>query len=157
MYHETANLVILHDLSVIYLEKVESPLSIAISTLVGGRQPLHCTAVGKAILANLSSEILKDKISRMELTKFTSNTICDKKTLIESLENIKKKGYAEDFEELEIGLHCIAAPILNHNNMPFAAISISGPTSRMNEDLCREIGLSLVQYTREISQKLGFI
>lgn len=157
MYHETANLVILHDLSVIYLEKVESPLSIAISTLVGGRQPLHCTAVGKAILANLSSEILKDKISRMELTKFTSNTICDKKTLIESLENIKKKGYAEDFEELEIGLHCIAAPILNHNNMPFAAISISGPTSRMNEDLCREIGLSLVQYTGEISQKLGFI
>ena len=157
MYHETANLVILHDLSVIYLEKVESPLSIAISTLVGGRQPLHCTAVGKAILANLSPEILKDKISRMELTKFTSNTICDKKTLIESLENIKKKGYAEDFEELEIGLYCIAAPILNHNNMPFAAISISGPISRMNEDLCREIGLSLVQYTREISQKLGFI
>lgn len=156
MYQETVNLVVMDDLYVIYLEKVESTRSMRISTMVGGRLPLYCTAVGKAIMANLPPEELKSKLDRMEFKKYTDKTLYDKNSIIGSLEKIRSAGYAEENEELEIGLSCIAAPIYNHFNIPFAAISLSGPTFRMNEDFCKEISLTLIRYTQEISVKLGY-
>jgi len=156
MYQETVNLVVMDDLCVIYLEKVESTRSMRISTMVGGRLPLYCTAVGKAIMANLTFEELNGKLDRMEFKRYTDKTLYDKKSIIESLEKIRNAGYAEESEELEVGLSCVAAPIYNHFNIPFAAISLSGPTFRMNEGFRREIGLTLIRYTREISTKLGY-
>ncbi|HWR62508.1 MAG TPA: IclR family transcriptional regulator [Clostridia bacterium] len=156
MYQETVNLVVMDDLYVIYLEKVESTRSMRISTMVGGRLPLYCTAVGKAIMANLSPEELNSKLDRMEFKKYTDKTLYDKNSIIGSFEKIRRAGYAEESEELEIGLSCVAAPIYNHFNIPFAAISLSGPTFRMNEGFRREIGLTLIRYTQEISVKLGY-
>jgi len=156
MYQETANLVVMDDLSIIYLEKVESTQSMRISTLVGGRLPLYCTAVGKAILANLPPEELNSKLKRMEFRKYTGNTVSDRNSLMESLELTRNRGYAEDNEELEIGLSCIAAPIYNHFNIPFAAISLSGPTFRMDEVFRKEASVTLMNYTGEISMKLGY-
>jgi len=156
MYQETANLVVMDDLSIIYLEKVESTRSMRISTLVGGRLPLYCTAVGKAILANLPLEELDSKLKRMEFRKYTGNTVSDRNSLMETLELIRNRGYAEDNEELEIGLSCIAAPIYNHFNIPFAAISLSGPTFRMDKAFRKEASVTLMNYTKEISMKLGY-
>ncbi|MEA4847643.1 MAG: IclR family transcriptional regulator [Clostridiaceae bacterium] len=156
MYQETVNLVVIDDLYVIYLEKVESTRSMHISTMVGGRLPLYCTAVGKAMMANLPGGELENKLDRMEFIKYTDKTICDKGSIMESLERDRRNGYSEDNEELEIGLSCIAAPIYNHFNIPFAAISLSGPTFRMNKSFRKEIGLTLIKYTREISVKLGY-
>lgn len=155
-YEETANLVILSDLSIVYLEKVESSHSVRISTLVGGKQPLHCTAVGKCVLAFLSEEEINDKVKRMCFDRFTENTITDPEEFIKSLEKVRELGYAEDNEELEIGLHCVAAPILNKYNVPFAAISLSGPKARMNDEIIIEMGNTLIDLTTEISKKLGF-
>lgn len=157
MYQETVNLVVMEDLSVIYLEKVESTHSIRISTMVGGRLPLYCTAVGKSILAFLPAEELHHKINKMEFVKYTDNTLHDKETIMKSLEQIKKKGYSEESEELEIGLSCIAAPLFNYFGNPFAAISISGPTSRMSENFRKEISTNLIHITQEISKKLGYM
>jgi DNA-binding IclR family transcriptional regulator len=92
----------------------------------------------------------------MEFTKYTDRTLCDKKSILESLEKAKYSGYAEESEELEIGLSCVAAPIYNHFNNPFAAISLSGPTFRMNESFRKEISSTLKQFTQEISRKLGY-
>lgn len=156
MYQETVNLVVMDDLSVIYLEKVESTRSMRISTVVGGRLPLYCTAVGKAIMSNLPMDELLSKLNRMEFTKYTDNTMCDKNSILKSLEKAKLNGYAEESEELEIGLSCVAAPIYNHFNYPFAAISLSGPTFRMNESFRKEISGTLKQFTQEISGKLGY-
>ena len=156
MYQETANFVVMDDLSIIYLEKVESTQSMRISTLVGGRLPLYCTAVGKAILANLPPEELNSKLKRMEFRKYTGNTVSDRNSLMKSLELTRNRGYAEDNEELEIGLSCIAAPIYNHFNIPFAAISLSGPTFRMDEIFRKEASVTLMNYTGEISMKLGY-
>nr|HQI16340.1 IclR family transcriptional regulator [Bacillota bacterium] len=156
MYQETVNLVVVDDLYVIYLEKVESTRSMRISTMVGGRLPMYCTAVGKAIMSNLHAGELESKLDRMEFIKHTDKTICDKRSLMESLEIDRRNGYSEDNEELEIGLICIAAPIYNHFNIPFAAISLSGPTSRMNKSFRREIARTLIEYTQEISMKLGY-
>ena len=155
IYKETANLVIFQDLSVLYLEKVESSYSMRISTTVGGEKPLHCTAVGKSILAFLPEDDLIDKIKRMDFHRFTERTITTPNKLIESLKDIRKIGYAEEDEELEIGLHCIAAPIFNKYNIPFAAISLSGPVSRMNSEILADMGKTLVELTNEISKKMG--
>ena len=157
IYEETANLVILQDTSVIYLEKVESSHSMRISTLVGGKKPLYCTAVGKAMMAFLPHKDLESLLYKIKFNKYTDNTIVDKQSLLESLDEVRKKGYAEDHEELEMGLHCIAAPILNQYKLPFAANSVSGPVTRMNDDLCKEIGSTLVKFTQEISRKLGYV
>lgn len=157
MYKETANLVTIQGNSVIYLDKVESSLSIGINTLVGGQKPLHCTAVGKSILAFLQENEAKEKIANMELEKYTDLTITTKEQLLSEMKEIRDKGYSEDREEMELGLHCIGAPIFNQYGIPFAAISISGPVSRMTEDVCKEAGATLVRFADEISRNLGYI
>lgn len=157
IYQETANLVIIQNLSVIYLEKVESAHSIRIATMVGSGKPLYCTAVGKAILAYLPSGKLEYIIENIRFIKYTSNTIDNKEKLMKALNDIKKKGYAEDCEEMENGLTCVATPIFNQYGIPFAAISLSGPTSRMKEDIRKQIGATLYEYTKEISRKIGFV
>lgn len=157
MYKETANLVTMQGSSVVYLDKVESSLSIGINTLVGGQKPLHCTAVGKSILAYLQKDEVKEKVDNMELIKYTNHTIITKETLFDELEEIRDKGYGEDREEMELGLHCIGAPIFNQYGIPFAAISISGPINRMDKEVCKEMGATLVKFADEISRNLGYL
>lgn len=157
LYQETVNLVVLDDLSVVYLEKVDSTRSMYINTVIGGRLPLHCTAVGKSILSSLPKAEQVNKVEKMDLAGFTDKTIRDKETLLKYLENAGKNGYAEDCEELEIGLSCVAAPIFNHLGNAFAAISVSGPASRMNETFRKEISETLIHITQEISKKMGYI
>lgn len=155
-FKETVNLVIRADEYVIYLEKIESPHSMRISTAVGSRLPINATAVGKAILSGLPDNELLETIAGLSIVRFTENTICDKNNLLESIQQIRTSGYAEDFEELEIGLTCVAAPIFNHAGNAFSAISVSGPTSRMEEEIRKKIGKSLDIITRQISTKLGY-
>lgn len=155
-FKETVNLVIRDKDCVIYLEKVESPHSMRISTMVGGRLPVNATAVGKAILSGYPDDELLEIISGLSFAKFTENTIADKEKLLEYIKEVRLRGYSEDFEELETGLTCVAAPIFNHGGKAFAAISVSGPTSRMNEELRNKIGEVLVALTKEISEKLGY-
>lgn len=157
LYQETVNLVVMDDTSVIYLEKVESTHSMRISTVVGGRKPLYCTAVGKAILSGLPMEEVLRILDRTDFVKFTEKTIWDRKTLLNHLELARKAGYTEESEELEIGLSCIAAPIFNHLGNAFAAISISGPTPRMDVGFRKEISENLIGFTQEISRKMGYV
>lgn len=155
-YKETVNLVIRDTTHVVYMEKIESPHSMRISTRMGSRVPINATAGGKAILSGLPRNELEELVAKLPFKRFTTNTICDKERLLSAVEKIKSLGYAEEVEELEMELTCVAAPIYNHAGHSFAAISVSGPTSRMNHELRQEIGHRLVQATREISSKLGF-
>lgn len=155
-FQETVNLVVMDNLSVVYLEKVEGGHSMRTSTAAGKRFPLNCTGVGKSMLAGIPKEELEDKLDRMVFTKYTDKTIGDKDELVKNLDFARKNGYSEDLEELEIGLVCVAAPIYNHLGSAFAAISVSGPKFRMNENLRKEISETLVKYTQEISKKLGY-
>lgn len=155
-FKETVNFVIREGDYVIYLEKIESPHSMRISTMVGGRLPINATAVGKAILSGQADHDLRKIVDGLAAIKLTQNTICDKDLLRKQIESVRTLGYAEDLEELEIGLICVAAPIFNHSGKAFSAISVSGPTSRMNPDFRREIGEALAAATQEISRKLGY-
>ena len=155
-FKETVNFVLRDGDYVVYMDKVESPHSMRISTDVGTRLPINVTAVGKAILSGLPDDEFCTIINRLNFVKYTDNTICDKNSLAKYVKKVKENGYAEDFEELEMGLTCVAAPIFNFKGKAYAAISISGPTSRMNDEIRVKIGKSLVEITQQISEKIGY-
>jgi DNA-binding IclR family transcriptional regulator len=155
-FEETAHLVTRDGYMVIYLDKIESTHSMRICSRVGERLPIYCTGVGKAILANLPEGELAEVLDNINLEKMTPYTITDRKELLKHLQNVREKGFAEDLEEIEVGLKCVAAPILDHTGKAVAAISVAGPTVRMTDEARAKIAATLVGYTKEISEKLGY-
>lgn len=153
--NETVHLVILDGNEALYVEKVEGTQGLRMYSQVGKRAPMHCTGVGKGILAFLNKERRDEIISQIELKAYTENTLVNVDDLIRDLEIARKNGYAVDDEEIEIGLKCIAAPIFDYKNNPVASISCAGPKSRINkkEEL---IVKEIKNVANDISQKLKF-
>lgn len=155
-YSETVNLVARNDDMVIYLEKIESPHSMRISTSEGSKLPLYTTAVGKSIIATLSEVEISKIIDEIEFCQFTPNTVMDANALMDQIASIRGKGYAEDIQEYEVGLTCVAASIRDHTGVANYAISVSGPHSRMTGEVRKRIGKTLVEYAGQLSRKLGY-
>ena len=141
--------------NIIYIEKVESPHSMRISTTVGMSLPMYCSAVGKAILAYLPQDEQDAIINVTEFQNLTDNTLASAETLRSELKKIRSQGFALDSEELEYGLTCVAVPILNTQGYPVAAISCSGPSTRMTPEkiaVCQnELRQSAARLSRLIS------
>ena len=114
----------------VYLHKTSGGDAIQTASYAGNRKYLHCTALGKAILSQLSKERVEDIIETRGLPKQTAQTITDGEELFDELEQIREQGVAFDDEEVLQGLRCVAAPIEHPTGKLQGAISISGPTSR---------------------------
>jgi IclR family KDG regulon transcriptional repressor len=153
---ETSHLVVLEDGEVVYIEKIESPYTIRMYSLIGKRAPVHCTGVGKAIIAHLPEERVRRIAEQRGLPKFTEHTITNWEDLLVHLREIREKGYALDREEHETGICCVAAPVFNHQGEPVAGLSVSGPIMRMDEEKVRFCIDRVVHYAKEISQNLGY-
>ncbi|MCG8371077.1 MAG: IclR family transcriptional regulator [Proteobacteria bacterium] len=107
----------------IYIDKIEpADFVIRLHSEVGKRFPLHCTAMGKVLLAH-SDPATINRVARRKLRRFTANTITDGQALREELETVGEKGYATDREEITRGLVCVAAPIYGVSERVAAAIS----------------------------------
>lgn len=118
---------------------------------------MHCSAVGKVILAHLSDEDIDRIAAARGLPGRTPNTITDLAELKKHLDIIRRKGYAVDDEENEKGIRCVAAPILNESGEVVAAVSISGPTVRLTMSQIQDSLSAKVRKTcMEISRELGF-
>ncbi len=153
---ETVHLALLLDGYAIYIEKRESPHSIRMYSQIGKVAPLHCTGVGKAILAFQSPEIMDRLLDSITYHKYTKNTRIDKQQLIKEIEKIRKMGYAVDNEEHENNIICIAAPIRDYTKKVNASISITTISYRMSmEDLLKYKDL-LLEKSFEISRGLGY-
>jgi IclR family KDG regulon transcriptional repressor len=122
---------------------------------IGSRAPIHCTAVGKVLLAYQSDERIENFLSP-GLKAYTQNTILSKDKLLEELRKIRRQGYALDNEELEISLFCIASPLRNHLGEVIAAVSISGPKVRLGKGRTKELIQVMVKTGNEISAALGY-
>src|SRR5690349_12464029 len=122
---ETANMAMLDGDRVVYVAQVPSRHSMRMFTEVGRRVYLHCTGVGKALLAQLPDPVATEIINRTGLPAYTPHTITDPARLLEELGKIRRCGYALDDEEQEIGVRCVAVPLAGTPTL--AAISISGP------------------------------
>ncbi|MDD3656753.1 MAG: IclR family transcriptional regulator [Atribacterota bacterium] len=153
---ETVHLGILEDTNVLYLVKEESTQTIRMISYVGKRAPLHCTALGKILLAFLPSDKREHILDKIELSKLTENTITDKCKLIEELNKIEQEGFALDREENEKYVRCIAAPIRNYQGRVIAAVSISGPSYRINKGKQSKLIDELIYSCNKISARLGF-
>lgn len=152
---ETVHVCVLDCTDVVYIDKKECDNSIRISTKIGSRYPAYCTADGKVMIAYLD----KSKQMRIipdEIPQFTPNTITDKMELINKLDKIKEDGYAIDNEEYEIGLICVAAPVLDHSGVAKYGISITGPTIRMTEEKITEAIKLLKNAVHKISCGIGY-
>lgn len=153
-FGETVNLGILRDGEVLYLEMLESPHAFRMTARVGSRSPVHATALGKAIAAYLPKEDAKTAMTSKELTPLTLRTITSPAAWGRELSRTRTRGFAEDNGETELEASCIAAPIFGADGQVIAAISISGPTSRIRALKPRAVRV-LVATCRAISRALG--
>lgn len=151
---ETVHLGTLDNMEVVYIDKMESNQSMRIFSAIGARNPAYSTGIGKALLAYVDEEKLEKTIPE-ELKSFTTNTITEKAKLLKELKNIRHNGYSMDNEENNIGLTCIAAPIFDSHGNAKYAISVSGPTIRMNYKKIEESKELVIDAAYKISEKLG--
>jgi DNA-binding IclR family transcriptional regulator len=154
---ETAHLCILEQTRVIYIDKIEPARSVRMITRIGSSNPVHCTSVGKAILAFLPEERIADILRRTRFERLTHRTIATPEALRVEIEKTRRRGYAVDDEELEEGLRCIAVPILDAQRLPVAAVSVSGPSFRVTAQKLPAIANQLLQCVRGISVDMGFV
>lgn len=153
---ETVHLTALDNGEVLYVECFESTKRLRTYSVIGVRAPLHCTAVGKAILGFLPEDDIERIVRTKGLERFTENTITDKALLLEDLKQIVQRGYAVDNMEHEEGMRCVGAPIRNSNGVVFASISVSGPSQRITPDRIPQIAKVVVSTGKEISRRLGY-
>lgn len=152
---ETVHLGALDKDEVVYLEKAESHQSMRIVTTIGARLPAYCTGVGKAMMAYVDEETLIDLLPD-KFERFTPNTITDKNVLLEVLREVRARGYAMDYQEHDLGLTCVAAPVLDSAGRANYAISVSGPSIRMTEAKIEEAIKLVKEAAEEISRSLGY-
>ena len=137
--------------SIVYLDKVEVDTSIYINTQMGTKNYMHCTGVGKVLLAYKSPEEL-DMFLDQPLKPLTFNTITDPDDFKKEMAKIHENGYGGDDEEIEIGLSCVAVPVMKAENKPGFAISLAGPTVRMNEHKKRGVVDDLKNTAAKLSE-----
>ena len=152
---ETSFLAVYNNGDVVYLYKAEGTGSIQTTAQLGSRRPAYCTALGKVILANLPIEET-DRIFEKKLVKLTEKTVVDRVRLYEEFAAIRVNGYSVDDEGVEVGLYCLAVPIYNYTGNVIAAISVSGPLKRM-EDNRERLVEELKNTGAVISRRLGFV
>src|SRR4051794_20459952 len=128
---ETTNLVVLEGRDVVYIESVSGTRSVRLHTEVGRSIPAHTSGAGKALLAWREPADVADLLDGAPLTPSTPRTLTSLDALQEDLSRTRHRGYATDNEEHEPGVACVATPILDHAGTPLAAISVSGPTTRI--------------------------
>ncbi|MCI8341813.1 MAG: IclR family transcriptional regulator [Firmicutes bacterium] len=154
-YGQTVHLATHCEGDVIYIDKFDTPDFLITYSQVGKRAPMTCTGVGKAMLAYLPNEYINKYILNHEFAVKTPNSIKNSRELEENLMNVVTNGFAEDNEEIETGLKCVAAPIFNHKNEPVAAVSISGMASKMTPEAISVLAEEIKKCAQSISIKIG--
>jgi DNA-binding IclR family transcriptional regulator len=153
---ETAHLAILTQNHVIVVDKIDSPHPIRLVSSVGFRSPLHCTGVGKVLLAHLPAETVERLLHAYEWRRYTPNTITDPQHFAAELAKIRSQGYAVDWEEFNVGLRCVAAPLYDYTGAVVAAVSVSGPSSRIDADHVDGLAQTVLDHSRRMWLELGY-
>jgi len=155
---ESVSLSIEQDMNVVYIDAVDGPDHV-LQTLqrIGKVAPMHSTGAGKVLLLNYDDRSLERFIDIKGLPKFTEKTLVTRMSFLKAMEKVRQDGFALDDEECEIGVKCIAFPIRDFTDKVVAAVSVSAPISRMNEQRQHEIQEVLSKISREASAELGTV
>jgi IclR family KDG regulon transcriptional repressor len=152
---ETAHLVILEGVEVIYLAKMECTHPVRISSHIGKKNPAHCTSSGKVLLAHQNQEFI-DKFIEHGLQKYTAHTITDPDAFLRHLNTIKEQGYSTSFEEFIDGVVTIGAPVRDYTGKVVAAITIVGPIQRIHYHNIDFFIKKAIEVGKDISEKMGY-
>ncbi|HET8521899.1 MAG TPA: IclR family transcriptional regulator [Thermomicrobiales bacterium] len=155
-FRETVNVAVLTEGQMVYVAIAESRQDLRMANRLGSRGPVYATSIGKAVLAYLPAGQQAAMLASVSLRPLTPHTITDPELFRRELEQTRARGYAIDNEENEIGARCVSVPILSHE-LPFAGLSVSGPRSRITDDLIPVIAEKLWEASREISRRLGYV
>lgn len=132
------------------------PDTLSMQSTLGKRNPLHSTSLGKALLAFRDDDEIRERLSKMEMKKLAPRTITDPDELFAQLMQARAQGYAEEIEESEAGVRCMAVPVLDHAGKSVAAISIAFPLIRFDETRKSEYVRLLTAAGRAASTALGY-
>jgi DNA-binding IclR family transcriptional regulator len=124
---------------------------LSVSPQVGSKNDCYCSSVGKSLLA-FSSDISNENLKTYEFKKYSPNTIGSYDELITELAKVKRDGYALDNEEQEVGLICVGVPVFNKKGETIAAMSVSGPSQRIQHINIENVVARLKQVTSEIME-----
>lgn len=143
--------------NILYIYKIEAKVgTIRMVSHVGMVHPMYCSGVGKAIMATLPEEEVKQIWNESIIEKKTEKTITDYAQMQEVLAQVRENGYALDDEENEKGVRCIAACLYGYQKEVKYAFSISGPTSRMTRERVAELSVDVRRVQEELSGELGW-
>lgn len=151
---ETIHLVVYDPPDVVYVEKIDSPRAVRMHSRVGDRQPIYCTAVGKAYLARLPSGSLTQSVGASLLGR-TPHTITDLAALEREVGQVAARGFAIDDQENELEIRCVGAAILDDKGDPVAGVSVSAPASRLTLSKAKELGQLVTHAATVLSAILG--
>lgn len=156
---ETVHLAILDEDSkaIIYVHKVDAEYSLSLLSHVGKKAPIHCTALGKVLMAFSQEDTVRNILNGLTYRKYTPNTISGENEYLAELERVHNRGYAEDIGEHEENIRCIAVPIRDRFGTVVAGMSITWPEFRF-ERLDKNTCLEQIQQTADaISKELGYL
>ena len=151
----TVHFAVMVEGEVILIDRIQPPREPKLASWVGKRMGIHCTALGKALIAHLPAPELDELIAKHGLCRYNENTIASPRKLREACEQVRRLGYALDDEEEEIGTRCVGAPVYNADGEVAAAISISGTKAEL-EDIPGKAAL-VVHAAASLSKHIGSV
>src|SRR3954462_3190185 len=152
---ETVNIAILDSDRAVNVSQARGPAALSTHNWVGQGTPLHATSSGKVLLAHSHDGVRKALLSR-ELPRFTAATITDPEALQDHLDRIVERGWGATVEEYEVGLNAVAAPVRDPEGVVIAALSVSGPSFRMDPEDFPRVAHRLMAGADVLSRRLGF-
>ncbi len=152
---EAVNFGVRDEKDVVIVSKVDPETRLKVNRQIGTREPLHATSLGKVLISELPDEEINKLLGSTTFEAYTPGTITTLDGLKVELEKVRAQGFAIDNEELFHGLVCIAMPIRDYNNKIVAALSVSGPSFRMNFSKLTSVKTKLQQVSNELSNYMG--
>lgn len=144
-----------YDGRVLYVEALYPPKRRVPYSAVGRTAPMHCTALGKAMLAHMDPEQVRDIVRRHGLPRFTENTLTDPDALEAELEQVRRQGYARDRREHDPMVACVAVPVWARNRQLAGALSVSGPFSVFTDAAAAQFAEILIHTSGELTRYIA--
>lgn len=152
----TAHLAILDHGRAVYIDRAENPGFLRINTWVGRDLDVHTTAVGKILLAQKPEEEIRRILAQEGMAASTPKTITSPEAYLQELEKVRSQGYAEDNEENNLGVRCVAAPIYGSIGEVLAAIGLTGASSQVTDENVFQLARAVIKAALLVSRQLGY-
>lgn len=153
--HESVHLCTLSNNSAVVIEQVLSSSRLVVNAKIGHREPLHCSSVGKCLLAFAAEKDREKMIAHIAYDVFTDKTIRDQAALLKELERVRAQGYAVDDGELNPDIRCVAVPLFDHQGHCVYSLGTSGAASRMTREKLSRVIPAMLRAAKEIDVLAG--